>query len=224
MKTVDAKQKITIDNITVLGIDLNNLINQFDNVLTATNQAITLKNMQPLSNSALAIQSVKNMQDIEEKAFSQGVKDYKQVTNLGKFQANIVMHNGVINSSQFNLDGVTIKSNGLGSVNLLDKSINYSVNTQIVTSMKNQILNEIIFPYKATGKLDNLQGGINWLSIETQIMAYLIKQTVTQTKAALKNEVNKRINNLNKNINPQLQQGLDSVKKGSNNIINNIFK
>lgn len=65
---------ITIDNITVLGFDLNNLIAQFDNALSSTGKAVTLENLQPLTNSAQVVQSVQNMQKALAEAKAHGAK------------------------------------------------------------------------------------------------------------------------------------------------------
>lgn len=224
MSGVSANQNIMIDNVTVLGFDLNNLINQFDNALTSTGKAVTLENMQPLTNSARVVQSIQNMKDIAARATSKGAKDLSKKTNFGMLQSNLVMHNGIANPSSFKISGPTIKGDGKGSVNMVDKSLNYAIAVQIVAPQKNQILNKIIFPYTATGKFDNVQGSVDWLSIQKQMIEYLITQTTEQTKALIKDQVNGQINNLTKGASPQIQQQVDTVKQGANNLINNIFK
>lgn len=224
MSGVSARQNIIIDNVTVLGFDLNNLITQFDNALTSTGRAVTLENMAPLANSARAVQSIQNMKAIVAKATAKGAKDYSKRTNFGLLQSNVVMHNGIANPSSFKLSGPTIKGDGKGSINMVNKSLNYAVSVQIVAPQKNQILNKIIFPYAVSGKFDNLQGSLDWISIQEQMIKYLVTQTTSQAKALVKDQLNKQINNITNTANPQIQQQVDTIKKGTNNLINNIFK
>ncbi|HLX52438.1 MAG TPA: AsmA-like C-terminal region-containing protein, partial [Aquella sp.] len=224
MAGVSANQNIMVDNVTVLGLDLNKLFAQFDSVLSNTVKAIEVQNLQSITHTTQAIQAVQNMKDIAARAKASGAKNYNERTNLGTLQSNMVMHNGIANPSTFKLSGPTIKADGKGSINMVDKSLNYNIAVQIVTPQKNQILNKLIFPYQVHGKFNNLEGGVDWMSIQTQIIPLLVNEAVSQAKSVVKEQLNKQVDTLIKGSSPQVQQNSDTIKKGAANLINNIFK
>jgi hypothetical protein len=129
------------------------------------------------------------------------------------------MHNGVANPSSFKLSGPTMKGDGKGSVNMVNKSLDYSIAVQIEKPMRNQILNKIIFPYSTHGKFDKLEGSVDWASIQKQLAEYFINQVTNQAKDLAKAQVSKQINTLKSNVGSQIQQ-----QTGAKKIINNLFR
>ncbi|MCC2625353.1 MAG: hypothetical protein K0R14_1226 [Burkholderiales bacterium] len=225
MAGVSANQNITVDNVTVLGLDLNNLFTQFDNALTSTGKVVAVVNLQTISHTTRAIQAVQNMRDIAARAKAKGNKNYNEKTNFGMLQSSVTMRNGVANPSSFKVSGgPTVLADGKGSVNMVDKSLNYNISAQIVTPMKNQLLNKLIFPYQVHGKFNNIEGGVDWISIQTQMVKYLVTEAVSQAKALATDQVSKQIDTLTKDSNPIIKQNTDVIKKGAADVINSIFK
>ncbi|MCC2644738.1 MAG: hypothetical protein K0R94_516 [Burkholderiales bacterium] len=223
MSGVSASQNITVDKVTVLGIDLNSLFRQFDNAIGTTGKSVNLANLASIQHSALAIQAVQNMRTIAANAGTKGPKNYNNKTDFGMLRSNIIMHNGMVNPSSFKLNGPTLKGDGKGSANMINKSLNYNVAIQISAPQKNQVLNKIIFPFHTQGKFSNLESSVDWASIQVQLIKYLITQTV-KDKTVATDQVDKQIDNLTKGANRQVKQDVDAIKQGAVNLINNIFK
>lgn len=217
LATLNATQNINIANVTILGFNLDNLIGQLDQVISHSIKAVSVDNLQQINHSIQVVDIIKNMQMIIEKAKAKGQKDYSQKTNLGNLAINSSIKNGVANPTTFKLNGPSLKSNGQGLINLANNTLNYKVTTQLVLKEQNSILNKIEFPYTMQGKTDDIQGSLDWVSIQKQLLEYLIKNVGTQTKALLKNQLNNAVGS-------QIQNAPSNVKQGVTNVINNIFK
>ena len=217
ISSLNANQNISANDVTVLGFNLNSFIGQMDSALTSTGKAVSLDNVEQISNSVQVANAVKNMQSIAAKAAAPGQKDLSQKTDLGSLTASTIITNGIANPSAFKLSGPSIKSSGSGSVNLVQKTINYSINTQLIAPQHNDVLNHIIFPYSVKGSIDKMQGNLDWISIQKQLVEYLITNTTKQVKSLLKNQVNSVVNQ-------QIPNDTTGVKQGVTNVINSIFK
>ncbi|MBP9742947.1 MAG: AsmA family protein [Burkholderiales bacterium] len=217
LATLNANQNINISNVTILGFNLDNLIKQLDQVINNTIKVVSVDNLQQINHSIQVVTIIKNMQTIIEKAKAKSQRDYSQKTNLGSLAVNTSIKNGIANPTTFKLNGPSIKSNGQGLVNLVNDTLNYKVTTQLVLKEQNSILNNIVFPYTMHGKTDDIQGSLDWISIQKQLLEYLIKNIGTQTKALLKNQLNNAVGS-------QIQNAPTNVKQGVTNVINNIFK
>ncbi len=218
--TVDANQNISINNVTILGFSLNNLVHELDSAITTTGKIAAIDNTQQINNSIQVIDKIKNMQAAIAKATTKGAKDYNQKTNLGNLQANTVINNGIANPASFKLNGPSIKISGQGSINLVQKTLNYTVTSQLVTPQKNDILNIIAFPYNAHGSLDQIEGSLDWVSIEKQLTDYLVKNATKQIKSVAKDQAQKQINSV---IDKQVPQGAEPLKQGAQKLLNGIF-
>lgn len=173
--TLDANQNITIQNITMLGFNVNTFVSQINQVLNSTEKTLSSENSTALLlNSVQVVDSIKKMKDITAKATAAGAKDLNQRTDLGNLNANIVVRNGVVNPLSYTLSGPSIKSSGKGSINLNQKSINYNVALQFMTPQSNQIINHIVFPYSLHGSLNKPEGSLDWGSIQGQIVKNIL--------------------------------------------------
>ncbi|MFN7095175.1 MAG: hypothetical protein ACK4M7_07405, partial [Burkholderiales bacterium] len=113
--SLNAKQNITIENLTLLGFSVNNFINQLDNALTFTGSTINEhNNWQQVADSLQVVQSISKMKAVVDKAKAPGPKELNQQTNLGMLQANLVVQNGIVNPTSFKLAGPSIKTAGQG--------------------------------------------------------------------------------------------------------------
>jgi AsmA protein len=218
INSLNANQQITVNNAMLLGFSVDNFVAQMDHAITSTGKVVSLENIEKISNSIQVADTIKNMQAIAEKASTPGTKDYSKQTNLGSLSANIVINNGVANPTNFKLIGPSIKSNGSGLVNLDSQTLKYTVNSQLITPQKNDILNHIIFTYTLSGKIDNPNGSLDWISIQKQLVEYLLTNTTKQVKSLVKEQVNSVINN------QQVPEAAEGIKQGVTNVINGLFK
>ncbi|MDQ5920199.1 MAG: AsmA protein [Pseudomonadota bacterium] len=217
MASLNAIQALTVANVTVLGFNLNNFIGQMDKAVTGTGKVISIDNLRHIDNSVQVIDTIKNMQLIIARAKAKGQKDYSQKTDLGNLIVNTTIKNGIATPATFKLSGPSIKSNGQGTVNLVNKSLNYTINTGVTLKERNTVLNNIIFPYSMSGQFDNINGSLDWISIQKQLIEYLIKNAGTNTKSLIKNQINS-------NVGSQIQNAPTAVKQGVSKVIDSIFK
>lgn len=205
IKISAAKQYISIDNIEILGFDLNNLLTQLDQTLTSTDKVISLNNLQPINNSLQVSKYLNNIQSIIKQASKDGKKDYRQHTTLGSLKSNIEIKDDLASPVTSTLNGKDIKSIGYGWLNLKSNSLNYDTNNQIIVKLHNPILNYLIFPIKISGKTDNIYTSIDWFAIQEQLLKYLL-------------------NNSNKGMLKQINKQIDAVGQSASTLLRNIFK
>jgi len=183
--TLNANQNIHIQNLTLQGLNLDTLIHQID---------LSLENLTNLPNSINHIQSIINKTQLSS------AKDLAQTSNLGSLDANLIVHNGVANPAVFRLSGgPSIKSSGGGTINLNQKALNYTVNTQFINSRNSSFIQSLIFPYHLQGKLSNPEGSLDWLSIQRQLAEHFTQEgfgTVNKTVTPLTQKSKKFITNL----------------------------
>jgi len=226
--SLNAQQSISVGNLKLLGFSINNFIHQLDNTLTSTSNTLgggILNNIikgnaadafNSLYNSGQILQSINNMKNIVAKAKAPGPKDLSQQTDLGTLQADVTLHNGIAQPTNFKLSGPSLKSNGQGSVNLNKETLNYSITTQLVAPQQNKIINQIIFPYLIQGKIADMNGSLDWGSIQKQLVNYYLANAGDQVNKA----ANQVIDQVKQKATENLQQG---VQQGTDNLIKNIF-
>ena len=217
ISSLNAKQQIKVNNITVSGFNLNSLVTQLDNALTSSGELGNGTTMQKLTKSVEIGNTVKKMQAIVNKALAPENKNYQDKTNLGSLNANILINNGVVNPASYKLNGPSLLNTGNGEVNLNNKTMKYSVNSQLLAPQKNTILNHITYTYNLSGNINNLDGSLDWISIQKQLIEYFVKNNSEQVKSIVKNEVASAINK-------QIPATNNAVKQGINKVFNSIFK
>ena len=216
INSLDAKQQLTIKDIIISGFNLDSFLSQIDDTLSTSGNLTTGTNSEKLKNALDITNTIKKMQAIVNKATAPGAKNLSEKTNLGSLNANIVINNGVINPASYKLSGPSILNTGNGQINLNNKTMKYSVDTKILKPLKNTILNQITFGYSLNGNMNNLDGSLDWVSIQKQLVEYIVKTNSQQVKSLIKNQVGSAINN---QISPAA-----NIKKGVTGVLNSIFK
>lgn len=152
-------QDLTIQDITLLGFDANQLANQLDKIspdsIIHIDQANDVfKNIQ-VQIKQLSINKQRNL---------------NQKTELGQLTAKIKINNNMLTTPIMKLNGLLVSGNGHGLINLKNKDIDYEVDTQLHN--KNPLISHLIFPYIMQGTLNNIDGQLDWVSIQQQIVKY----------------------------------------------------
>lgn len=226
--TLNGKQNIQIGNIRVEGVSLDKLVLQLNskiNSASAGNDNV----VKLLLNSAQVAQAVNNMKNEVQKYSKPGKRDLSQVTNLGTFNGNVAIVNGVINPSVFKLIGPSVALNGSGSLNLVSKALNYQVNSQLLTNGINPIFKKLVFPSTVSGTINNPSASLDWGSIEQQLLKYMVENNKGQIQNVVKQQINNIIGNPQGNQqqntpqNTQQNQAVDAVSKGVTNALGKLF-
>ncbi|MBP9742746.1 MAG: AsmA family protein [Burkholderiales bacterium] len=153
-------QDLTIQDITLLGFDANRLATQLnqispDSIIHIDQANDIFKNIQAQIKQ-LGISKKRNL---------------NQKTELGQLTARIKINNNILTTPIMKLDGLIISSRGHGLINLKNnKGINYEIDTQL--HHKNPLLSYLTFPYIMKGTLNNINGQLDWGSIQQQIIKY----------------------------------------------------
>ena len=206
LKTLNANQNLSIQNITILGLDLDDLVKQLDASISNGGKSIDLTNLHlnNLSNSIGVVNTIKTMQNAISKAKSSS-KDTSKKTDLGIFSVNALTKNGIANPVNFKLRGKILSSDGQGSINLVKRTLSYTVKTKIQTKTKNDIINIMVFPYDISGNFNNTKCSLDWVSIQKQLIEYLLQNSKKQTEAIVKSDT------------------VQEIKRNVTNSINRIF-
>ena len=215
--SLNAKQQIKVKNITVSGFNLDSLAIQLDNALTSSSDLGNGSTMQKVTKSLKIGNTVKKMQTIVDKVFAPGNKNHTEKTNLGSLNANIVINDGVVNPASYKLSGSSLLNTGNGEVNLNNQTMKYTINSQLLATQKNTILNRITYTYTLSGKMDKLNGSLDWVSIQKQLVEYFFKSNSERFKSTVKNEVASAINS-------QIPAANNAVKQEVTKVFNSIFK
>lgn len=226
--TLNGKQNIQIGNIRVEGVSLDKLVMQLNNTINSSGQGND-NVVKLLLNSAQVAQAVNNMKNDVQKYSKPGKRDLSQVTNLGTFNGNVAIVNGVINPSQFKLAGPSVALNGNGSLNLVSKALNYQVNSQLLTNGINPIFKKMVFPSTISGTINNPSASLDWASIQQQLLKYMVENNKGQIQNVVKQQINNIIGNPQGNQqqntpqNTQQNQAVDAVSKGVTNALGKLF-
>lgn len=173
--TLNASQKIAIQSIVLKGFDLNALIKDID---------VMVNNILNVKKVSDAYQSIQNQMTELADAQKVGVNasNGKQ-TDFGSLTGYVVIQNGVLTTPNLLLSGPLVKVSGQGKVNLNQKSMDYTLTAQVLASGRN-IVKNLTIPYTLSGPFSNLQQGVDWVSVQTQVVAFIMGQlgrTVTST-------------------------------------------
>ena len=211
--------------IRVQGVSLDKLVLQLNSTINNSGQGND-NVVKLLLNSAQVAQAVNNMKNEVQKYSKPGTRDLSQVTNLGTFNGNVAIVNGVINPSVFKLVGPSVSLNGSGSVNLVTKVLNYQVSSQLLTNGINPIFKKLVFPSTVTGTINNPSASLDWGSIQQQLLKYMVENNKGQIQNVVKQQINNVLGNQQGNSqqqNTQQNQAVDAVSKGVTNALGKLF-
>ena len=218
------RQFLKVANITVKGIDVNEMIHRFDksiNRFGAANGDV----QKILVSTPEIINTVNKIQHEVTSALSPGVKDYTKTTNFGSLELNANINRGVVSPSIFKLSGSTMLVNGAGSVNLNNKALNYKANSRLVVAGINPIFSQLTLPMTVGGSINKPSLSFDWLSIQNQFLKYLLNKNKDKVEKVIKDNINQAVGEqIRKNIgNSNANKAVDEVSKNITNAIGNLF-
>lgn len=159
VNNLNAKQSLSIGNITVQGINITTISAKLSKI---SGNVIDVHE---------AIQTFNDTQTQIDHLTAPGSKNLKQTTNLGNLKSDILIQNGILTTPVFQLSGPILNSNGNGQINLKQKTINYTLYTQ-VHGTPNSLISHLVFPYHMSGNLNDFNGSVNPDSVQAQIIKY----------------------------------------------------
>lgn len=171
--SLNAAQTLTIQDITLKGFDLASLLNNLDVMIN------NIVNLKKESNAYQSIQDqINQLQDAEKTTMNAG--NGKQ-TDFGSLSTKIFIHNGVITTPNLLISGKLVQIKAHGKVDLNQKAIDYQLNSQVLASNRD-IIKNLVIPYNISGPFSHIRQGIDWSSVQAQIMKFIagqLGQTVT---------------------------------------------
>jgi hypothetical protein len=171
-RSLSINQNILVQNMTLQGFDLKALIDQINQLVT---NLLNVRNLVDLAGQVnTAMGNVKNA------AGSINASNGK-TTNLGSLKARVVVSQGLLTTPTMNIKGPLVEVNGRGQVDLSQKTINYTLVSQLVAPGKIQGL---VIPYKLSGPFAQMQQGVEWPVVQAEILKYLtvaLGSTVTNS-------------------------------------------
>ena len=167
--TLNASQAIHINNITLKGFDLATLLNNIDIIVN------NIINIRKVSDAYSQIQSqLSEIENVGSINASNG-----KSTNLGSLDTEVVIANGVVTTPKLLLSGPLVKVTGTGTVNLNQRNVDYQLNSQVIASSRN-IVKTLTIPYNIKGPFASIQQGVDWNSVNSQIVGFITGQ-ITRT-------------------------------------------
>lgn len=224
LATLNAKQNISAENISVQGISLDKLVLQFNDAINRTGQGNNV--LAIVLNSGQVIDSINKMKAQVAAATKPGNRDLSQVTNLGSLNANATINNGTASPSNLKLVGPSVSLIANGWVNLAgNKNLNYHATSQLLVNGINPIFKKLIFPSTITGTINSPSAELDWMSIQQQILRYAVEQNKGQIQNAVKQQINQAVG---QQVNQALgnqggSQAVDAVSKGVTHAIGQLF-
>lgn len=188
-RTLNGNINLTVESIILKGFDLNALINSLSTVVSS------MKNLTQLSATSSALQQqlqpIMNAQNINP--------NNGKSTDLGTLHAKININKGVITTPTMSLQGPIVLVNGTGSVNLTSQKINYELDARIAKST-DSFLQGLVIPYQIQGSFSNISQGLNWITLQAEILKFILMQIQQVVQGTVKQAV---------------QQGLQQLQNGA---------
>lgn len=223
--SLTGKQNISINNITIMGLDTHKLIMQLHDIINNVGKGSDV--ISTAINATQSLNALNQMKTQVQASIKPGPRDYSQATNLGNFSAQATFNNGLISPSHISLvNGGIADINGSGTVNLAgDKKINYATTSKVTVKGINPVFEKLIFSTKITGTIDNPSASLDWISVQQQIAKYLLEQNKSQVQNVVKQQINNAVGQqVQKAIGQQNgNQAVDTVSKGVTNAIGKLF-
>jgi AsmA protein len=186
-RTLNGSIGLNVENITLKGFDVEALINKLTSIIN---------NIQ--NTAQLATVSSQVQQQVQQTMSTQGINaNNGQSTNFGTLNAKININQGNITTPVMTLNGPIVRVSGSGNVNLVAQAIDYDLDAKVVSS-NNSFLKGLVIPYHIGGSFDHITQGLNWISLQAQILKFLmiqlqqavqntVKTTVQQTLQQVQN-------------------------------------
>ncbi len=206
---LSGQEYIIIDDIKIIGISIDELINEFDkNVLKSFD-----KDFGKMVNSVpLIIRNIDLFKDKFGKIIKSKDKDYSKVSELGRLKLDINISSDMVNKAIFDLVGPIIISNGKGTINIIKETVDYEFYSKIVKKNINSELQKLIILSKLNGNFKDLNITLDWLSLQNQIVKILVNKGGEEIKKII-----------NKNLDNNTKKIIDDVGKSINDAIGNLF-
>lgn len=206
-RTLNGSINLGVENITLKGFDLGALINKLSDIIN------NLKNTAQLATAATQVQ-----QQVQQVMGTEGMNANNGAsTNFGTLTARIDINHGDITTPVMSLNGPVVSVNGSGDVNLVSQTINYELDAKVVHG-NNPFLQGLTIPYQIGGSFDHMTQGLNWISLQAQILKYLM----TQLQQAVQNTVKATV----KQTLQQIQnggQGASDLGNSAAKALNSLF-
>jgi hypothetical protein len=204
LHTISGNQNVSFGNVSILGVSLKDQIDY-------ANKEIADLNKQGANayNPALINDKVNQIKAHLNNIMKPGAKNMSLRTNLGTLTLNTTLNHGVASPAKFNLSGPDIKAWGDGNINLPKKSLNYNVSSKLVTPGVNQIFQHLTFSSKINGTFKDPHMAMDWNSLSTQVVNYLLRQGLEQVKQQAQEQIKQNVTN--------------EAKKAVGNALQNLF-
>lgn len=225
MATLNATQSVSMNQILVYGVDVNKLVLQLNDIINSYGKSSNT-GIELVLNSTQVVTALNKMKERVAQYAKPGAKDLSQVTDLGTFNGNAVIVNGKVSPSNFSLSGKTLKMSGNGSVNLVGKrEILYKTNSQLLTKGINPIFEKLVVTTDVSGSIDNPSASLDWMSLQQQILKYIVQQNTTQIKNIVGQQINNAVGNQVKQAVGQQtgNKAIDAVSDGVTNALGKLF-
>ncbi|MDF2940915.1 MAG: AsmA family protein [Gammaproteobacteria bacterium] len=182
--TLNGKLGLSIQQITLKGLDLNELFNSLNNMI------VNIGTSQSLQSQLDSIQ-----QQFSGKGQLINANNGKQ-TLLGSLNLQAQVQNGVLTTNQFGLNGPTIQVKGSGSANLNKQNMNFLFYINNPSQKPSLTL-----PYRVSGPFSNLNEGVDWLLFQAELQKFLAQSLQQGVQNAVKGSVNNLLNQLVNSVN-----------------------
>lgn len=163
--SLNASQNILVKYITIKGFDLGTVLNNLDIIVN------NIVNLKKVSDAYSQIQSqlsaIENVGAIDA---SNGKE-----TDFGSLVAHVVIKDGVVTTPTLTLSGPLVKVTGNGKIDLNKLTVNYQLNSQVIASSRN-IVKTLVIPYNLNGPFSNIQQGVDWSSVNGQVVGFITSQ------------------------------------------------
>ncbi|MDF2691323.1 MAG: AsmA family protein [Gammaproteobacteria bacterium] len=184
--TLNGQLTGNIQQITLKGLDLNEMFQSLNNIISNVGGGQSLQNQ---------INSIQDQFTSKNKGRLIDANNGKQ-TLLGSLSLKANIQNGVLRTNQFTLNGPTIQAQGSGQVNLNKQDMNFLF---YITSPVQKP--SLTLPYRVSGPFDNLNQGVDWLIFQAELQKYLAQALQQGVQNAVKGSVNNLLNQLVNSIN-----------------------
>lgn len=208
IKSLNGKQNITINRITLIGFDLPTQIHQINAILTNNGNEKT-DVLSAAANSAKLNQEMNNVKNSINAAVKPGPKNPNLISNIGNFSLNANFHNGIASPSNFKLSGPDLALNGNGGLSIPNKSLNYKIAGKIMTPGIDPLFKNLIVKAGVTGTFTDPSINLDWNSLIQQLLTYAIQNSGKEIKKAVDTQIKKSVG--------------EAINQAIGNAIGNIF-
>ncbi len=171
--TLNASQKVSVQDIILKGFDLGAVLNQVSVILQ------NILNVEKISEAKAAIQS--EVSELQQTTIN---ADNGKQTDFGQLSSTVLVHNGVVTTPGMAVTGPLLAVTGQGEVDLNKQTIDYHLNAKVLSIDKN-IIKTLNIPYNLTGPFNNMTQGVDFDSVESQIAQFIVGQIGQTVKSVV---------------------------------------